>query len=397
MLLVLFFAGAGLRGAFLWLAVAVSEFSGILAMLLLPLASVSMLLSMVLMLRVAGRTFPDLTADLTAAPNVRFRTDLTLAAQMLIPFLALYAAQGMLKADLRLFFLNASADEWMNQGFNADFSRVEFASDTVLIVIVIAALVIRKVIAGFNLGKKHISITSFAGYLEALWLVTLASFFTYSIATLRDWLLSRRITQAFLDGVDAWLTNVVVDTAAFYGAITDITGWFGSIGALIVVPVSWIAVGATVYGASIPDAKPLLTSEQATKRLQRIPSPIKRGVAQITEPVITPIANTMKAISRIAAAGIIPMVLLCVLFALASQVRVLVTQGLRLLIGPHEGNFWYVVSPYIDLAATAVYTVLMVALLASIVNVVIATTRRAQEQLAQLQQQRADREAAEQI
>lgn len=375
-LLALFFAGAALRGGFLWLAVWVSEFSGLLAMLLLPFASLSMLVAMVLMLRVAGRSFPALRENLELSRGMRIRRNLTLAVQMLIPFLALYAAQGMIKADLRLFFHNATADEWMNEGFNADFGRALFASDTTMIVIVVAALILRKTIAGFGLAEKSPRMAGFAGYLEALWLVTLASFFTWSLDTLREWVATRKVTQSTLDGIDEAIALVFADTQVFTDLLGTFGSWLGSLGGLIIVPVAWIAVGATVYGASLPAAKPLLTSEQATKRLEKIPNPVKRTFAQVTEPVVTPVSNTMKAISRIAVAGVIPMVFLCVLFVLISQVRVLVTEGLRLLLGPHDGNFWFMATPYVDLAATACYTTLMVALLAVTVNQVVLGQRR---------------------
>ena len=88
------------------------------------------------------------------------------------------------------------------------------------------------------------------------------------------------------------------------------------------------------------------------------------------------------------------MVLLCVIFAFTSQLRVWVTQGLRVLIGPQSGAFWVGISPLVDVVAQSVYMTVMVCLLASSVNTIIASQRRlADEESAATQQEPAQSSA----
>lgn len=375
-LFTLFFAGTALRGLFLWLAIEASSFSPLLGMLLLPLAPISLLIALVLMLRRVAPTLPELQETLVGSRQAQVRADLTIAVMVLVPFLAVYASQGMIKEDRRSFLYSATTDEWLNQGFNADFSRVVFGSDAQMIAIVIIALVLRKVIAGFNLGKSSLPVAGFAGYLEALWLVTLASYFAWSIDSVRGWVQSRVVIRqvgATFDGIMATLGPV---GSIIQAVIDQVTGIVSSMGSLVIIPVAWIAVGATIYGSSLPSARPMMTSEQMTQRLQRVPNPVRRVAAQVSEPVVNPFRNTVRAIGRVATAGVIPMVMLCVIFAFTSQLRVWVTQVLRLLIGPQSGAFWVGVSPFIDVLAQSVYMTVMVCLLASSVNTIIASQRR---------------------
>lgn len=380
-LLLLFFLGKAASGALLWVAIAGSKLSPLLGMLLLPGASIAMLIAIVLMLRVVVPSLPALRGSLhTEARGERIRSDLRLAVHVLIPFLAVYASQGMMKEDLRTYVHSGTADEWLNQGFAADFSRVSFGTEAQILSLVVVALVLRKVIAGFDLSSRHPGIAGIAGYLEALWLVTLAAYFTSSLGDLRAWVMSRAAIDWVQQGL-GFLVELFGPVGAFFDFLaSQVMSVVSAMGALVVVPVSWIAVGATIYGASLPAAKPLLTSEEMTRRIKRIPNPVRRAVSQVTEPVVGPVANTLKAIGRIAVAGAVPMVLLCVLFAGTSQLRVLTVDLLRALIGPQAPSFWIAFTPHIDLVAQAVYITVMVGLLAASVNSVVASQRRLKDQ-----------------
>ncbi|MDN5964228.1 MAG: hypothetical protein L0H81_06750 [Actinomyces sp.] len=370
-------AGAAGRGAMLWLSVWVSNWSALLAMLLLPFASISVVLALAVMLGASAPSLPALHDSLGEQGDApRIREDLVIAVQVLVPFLAVYASQGFIRADLSAFLFNATTDEWLNQGFAGDFAqRVDFASDAQALVLVLAALVLRKTIAGFDLARKNIGIAGFAGYLEALWLVTLASFFTSSIDRLVQWVQSRTVIVGLMDALDTVIEVLGPIGIAVRALIEQIGALLSSMGSLVIVPVAWLAVGATIYGSSLPRSTPLVTSEQMTRRIRRIPDPLRRAAAQVTEPVVSPVRNTLTSIGRIAAAGVVPMVFLCLLLAGASQLRVATTAALRGLIGPLEPALWTAVTPWMDVVAQCVYTTVMVALLAAAVSTIISRQR----------------------
>ena len=94
-LLVLFLLGWAGRMGVLWLATIVSDVSPTLAVLLLPFAPGATLLSLVFLLRAMAPTlsaFRDMWEPLPA--RQRLRDDLTVAGQVLIPFLAVYAPRA---------------------------------------------------------------------------------------------------------------------------------------------------------------------------------------------------------------------------------------------------------------------------------------------------------------
>ena len=95
-LLALYLLGAIGRQSVLWLATVASGYNGTIGVLLIPLAPLCVLVSMVMMLRVCGEYLPALPQPEASGWRERLVEDLTLASRVLIPFLAVYAAQGLL-------------------------------------------------------------------------------------------------------------------------------------------------------------------------------------------------------------------------------------------------------------------------------------------------------------
>ena len=207
-------------------------------------------------------------------------------------------------------------------------------------------------------------------------MVTLASALTSRIEDLTAWVTSRRI----IAGVLQWWEGIVAVVRAWGGwatAVFDgVVGFLGSLGSLVVVPVAWLAIGAAVYGHTLK-AKVLKveTHEEVTKRINKMSARTRKVVAHAVEPVTTPVQNALKAIGKIASAGIVPMVLFCVVFAVAHQVQVLVAELVKSLTGPGSGGRQYALEPYALLAERGAYFVLAMALLAAAVNAVVASQR----------------------
>ena len=75
------------------------------------------------MLRAMAPTLPafrDLVEPLS--PRQRWMDDLTVAAQVLIPFLAVYASAGLLRQDVRVFLYDSTLDEWTNTNIQNSFN-----------------------------------------------------------------------------------------------------------------------------------------------------------------------------------------------------------------------------------------------------------------------------------
>lgn len=377
----LFLIGWAARMALLWLAVLVSDVSPTIAVLMLPLAPMATLLSLVLMLRVTAETLPAFQGLFTGkARSERWHDHLVLAAQVLLPFLAIYVSQGLLKSDQTLFLYDATADEWMNTGLtDLDFGRSLYADGPFLIAMIVVAIVLRKAIALLDLGKRSPIWSLAATYLEVLWVVTLAHSLTSELEALGEWVTSRALIAGLVD----WWNGVLALIPALppVKAVLDAVGAaVGSLGNLVIVPVAWLAIGASVYGAELSSRAPIEPHDQVTQRLKRIPTPVRRVVAQSVEPVTTPIRDTLAALGKIAAAGVLPMVLFCIVFVAAAQVKTLVAYGFVALAMPGEPWLVYALSPLRTMVERLLYFVIVLALLGAAVNHLVLRQRDQQAQ-----------------
>lgn len=370
----LFLAGWAARMGFLWLAVVVSAVSPTVAVLLLPLAPLSTLLSLILMLRVVAESLPAF-ADLFRGPAVEhpWRNNLAAAAMVLLPFLALYASQGLLKDDSMLFLWDARADVLMNQSVWAVQARSDYASGPVLIAMIVVALVLRKVLSVLELPKKSVAWSFAATYLEALWLVTLAASMAGIIEDFRGWVATRKVVAPI---VDLWgqFVAAAAQIAIVKHVIDGIGGFIAAAGDMVVIPVAWLAIGAAVYSAKL--AGPEFEGHEAvTKRLAKVPSPIKRAVGQVVEPITTPVKDAAAAVGKIAVAGVVPMVLFCVIFVLTAQLKVGVAWLFREVVGSRHPFELYALQPYSILAQRLVYFVVALTLVAAAVNRIVLGQR----------------------
>lgn len=368
-----FLVGAIGRRAFLWLSVWSAGHNRTLGVLVLPLAPICALLSLVMMLRTTADSLPAF-AELTRPSGRResIRTHLVVATEVLVPFLAVYASQGMLRDDVRQFIYSNTTDEWMNKGFAADWGRSSIGPGWVLAALVVIALVVRKAIAGFELDRRSPAWSALNGYVETLWMITLGAVLTTHITRLKEWVMTRAVVAGIVDAYQ----QVVTWLGDFAAPVTAVIGWLGdllsSMSTLVVLPVAWLAIGAAVYGSKIPEGG-LTAPQRRTQQLQRIPSPVRRLVAQGFEPVTTPVKEVLTSISRVAAAGIIPMVLFCLVFVLANEVSTGIAWLEWHLVGPIDPLLHYAVRPYLELAQQAGYFMVSMALLAAAVNRVVAS------------------------
>lgn len=375
----LFLAGWIGRLGFLWLAIAVMPFSPTLSVLILPLAPMATLLSLVLMVRFTAETLPAFASLFEqTSTRERWRSNLEVAAQVLLPFLALYAAQGLLSADTRLFLVESNTDLYLTRGEAT--KAAEYAQGPFLIGLIVLAIVARKAIGILDLGKKSLGWAFAATFLEVLWIVTLAKALSTQLDAVTDWVTSRAVIAQCLDWwaqVQAWIPKIPV----LREVVAAVSTFLKHAGDLVIVPVAWLALGATVFGTQL-QAKddfgrftPPIKHDAVTRRLKAIPSPVKRYAAQAVEPVTTPVKDTLAALSKIASAGVIPMVIFCLIFAFVSQLKVAVALVFRHFFGAAEPWLRWALSPYSDFLQAGLYFVITMALLGAAVNAVVLGER----------------------
>jgi hypothetical protein len=186
-----------------------------------------------------------------------------------------------------------------------------------------------------------------------------------------DWFKNR---QAAASAQQAY--EQVTDSLGGPGAVIDqvlgfIAGAIGKADAIVLIPMAWLTVGAVVYGRTLSQAKkaePSERSKQWAERAKRVPSPVRRVGREVFGGAISRFNGLAGAVRTFARAGLAPMLLFCLVFVLAKQAEVGTAWVLRELIGPQDPDVMVVIAPYLALIRRAVYTVLMVSLLAAAVD-----------------------------
>ncbi|MEO7446999.1 MAG: hypothetical protein ABI336_01895 [Humibacillus sp.] len=415
-LLVLFLLGAAVRGGVIWLAVEVSDAHPLLAQLILPLAPIGTLAAIIFMLRTlspslrhasfdsADSTTTTTTtrtttatattdADADASPRLRPRSRggrLGLLASMLVPFLTVYSAQGFLEADRRQFINQAAFQEFRASAdfFYADSSgpnRFLIGGKVFLIGVIIVAFTIRRLINRFELAEKHTSVGLFAAYVEIFWIFSLAVFADQLLGKYTEWRDTRALT---VWGLDTW--HHVVDVLGPVGVplrivVDAIAGLVANGTDLVVVPIAWLTVGAVAYGRRDRLAAPSIPVVPATvagrwrrsadavaAHAQRVPAPVRRLGRNATADVRDRFATFADGVRLLLVAGFVPMLLFCVVFMVARGVHWAVGELLRAVRGPVDASTGLAFLPWFGVAQMALYTVMLVGLIAAAVDRIIA-------------------------
>ena len=200
-LLVIYLFGSTVRNGVLWASVEVSAHNPTAAGFMLPLAPMATLTAIILMLRVVSTSLTSASFGGPEGPETTTTPWLGLLASTLIPFLTVYAAQGYLKEDIRLFVNAASYDEIFGSagafyGDSADTGRTIVADGALMVGIVAVALVLRFAINKLDLPSRHTTWGLLAAYVEVLWLFLIARQFTNYQDRIRAWVTDRRFVSS---------------------------------------------------------------------------------------------------------------------------------------------------------------------------------------------------------
>lgn len=364
------------RMGFLWLAVWASGINGTLGALILPLAPLSTLITLILMLRVASETLTAFSHTYRGNTfREHWRHHLLVATEVLLPFLAAYAAQGLVAQDSRLYVHDITYDESGNfLHFNSE--RYNYGEGWYLAAMVIGAILIRKTIALTEAFRRSVVIALIAIYLEAFWMVTLTNAFMWQVKEIGRWLRDRAVVDAViaqLEGFMSWL-----------GPVREflLPGWdwlvktCAGLGPLVVLPLAWLAIGASSYQTDLVTRTDRSSaSRRLGKSFERVPGFWRRVLEETGEPVLVPLRALRGALSRVLIAGPAPVVMFCLSFVAVDQVQVGVAWLLREAVGPRPYGFDLALRPYLDSVSQLVYSVLAMALLAASVNLVVGGRR----------------------
>lgn len=383
-LLVLYLLGMAGREISMYLAVQGSGVSVWLGAVLLPFAPLSLMIAVLLMLDAVG-------PSLWHGPARQDR--LTLLAGALVPFLAVYSAQGYLRADRQRFLNKAMADEFQNDSYLFDPTTFQSRTiadvdPTVMIAVILAVLLLRRVLDWTGATRKNVPARWFAAWLEVAWLTWLASMLLAQLDTIQEWLEQRVFVDWALDAWDGFLTLL----GPLAGVASTLVGWVGALvsdlDALVVLPLAWLTTGAVVYGGTLT-SRTLGTTAMSTRlswsaaqlvrvksRVALLPQPLRGWLHAVGKALFERFTALMGGLRTLAVGGVVPMVLFCLAFLISRYAEVATAELIRWAVGPQATQDVVTFDSYVRIASTSVSLLLQVTLVAAAVDRLLITARR---------------------
>lgn len=373
-LLGIFLIGETLRAGFLWLAALASNVSGTIAYFILPLAPLASLASWIFMLRTPAASLPALHEATS-----RRRYDLTVLVTTMMPFLGLYAAQGLFALDVKSYLIDVVQEQYLDSPL-VGASRIAFVTGWPLAALIVGALALRRLFEVHRWGKRLAVLGLLEAYLEALWMVPLGSQLKQLIDRFIGWLQGRQISR--------WLGDLWQRTLELGAGTGDATTWLGSawswlsamtLSALL-LPLLWLAAATMVAEPDLDDLQQGSAEARGRASLGSRRWPVSPGVAKwlgyLAGPVARAVIRTWGGLRRIVAAGIAPALIFCAVFLVLAPVNTGVAWAVNAAIGPRNSLLGFALEPYISVVVRLVHFVVAMALLAAAVNVLIELGRR---------------------
>lgn len=387
--------GALARELALWGSFELSKVSPVGATLTVALAPLASVVALILALRAV---LPSL-GHVPDSGGVDRSRQLAILASALVPFLAVYAAQGYLREDTRRFVNETYADEYLTTnwflGESADGRTWADSPVPVVVAVVVIALVLRWGLDRFGLAERNLAWGFLAGWVEALWLVTVAKTVSTGWSDVWSWVQGRQGVRWIIEGWE-WVVSVLGPVGAgIQSALTWVLQLLGDFDTLVVVPLAWLAVGAVVYGrelATPPTATDLSAVRQrlvgsiqderveqgwaaareraaaARRRAKRVPGWLRTWVLAPVTSITDRFAALGTGLLRLVRAGLVPMVTLCLVLILARHAGVVVADLLRRIIGPMDPELGGITATGPETVLSLVTTLLMVVLIAAAVD-----------------------------
>jgi hypothetical protein len=396
-LIAIFLAGAVLRQLIIRGAVKVSNVNAELGLLVLLLAPMTTLTALVLMLRVVRPSLPWLGSDRAGKPP----SVLVHLGSVLVPFMTIYYFEDTLREDLNDYayrvwedfanqlFLNLGE----NLGENADVAdqpaiptaveRLPFDLSLSLAAVVLGAIVLRWLLGRWPLVQRHGWLGVPGAYLELVWIAVVTTLALNTVTeVLVGWASRIRAGNAIVGIWEHGVGTASGATSPPEAAADWLLRQVGNVDAVLVIPLSWLAIAVVVIGlrspAHPPSGRTRKVYEQAQQRWLAAPRAIRWAGEQITGDLrerFRPLAHGVRMLIR---AGAVPMLLFCLAFVAARRLADWLWQLERLLIGPQDlGSVWLPLGWPLSTLNEAIGSAVLVCLLAAAVDRVLHHTEPA--------------------
>ncbi|GGD63376.1 hypothetical protein [Microbacterium murale] len=368
--------------------------SATLGFLVLPIAILARLVSLVAMFLVLRDGLRNLqeVAPLPESAADRRRTFLTALLAGILPFFAVYWAQGLLGEDVRAYSSRAlevrssiiAVSTLNGEGpVSADDTVLNLPVNAWTIAIIVLAFAGRWAWSKWS-AKLASWLSPVAVYFEVVWVFFSVMVLGDLLDSIRSWVDSRA-AMAFLESV----REQVLDAVAPLRWLWEGVGWvLAEAGPVLLAPLAWLTIAGVVFGQAIV-AEKLRVENQLISRFREhtkeIPNPLVRRLRDLGDELGNRFRPIGRALLLMWRAGPLLVASYALVYVAVKALESYLAFGITRLIGPHEFIFWSIVTPLVSLIPVLVIEPLRIAVISGAYDATLGRLRRKQQQ-----QERAD-------
>lgn len=362
--------------------------SATLGFLVLPIGILARLVSLVamfLVLRDGLRSLQEI-APLPESAAERRRTFVSALLAGILPFFAVYWAQGLLGEDVRAYSARALevrsgiiATSVLNGGEAAD------SADTVLNL-------------PFNVWTFAIIVIAFAGrwawskwsskiagwmspiavYFEVVWVFFSVIVLGDLFDTIRAWVDRRTIVVS----LEQW-RDQLLEAVAPLRWLWEAVGWvLAEVGPVLLAPLAWLTIGGIVFGQAIVAEKLRVDNRLIAELRQHaavVPNPVRRRLKDLGDELGARFRPIGRAVLLMWRAGPVLVGSYAFLYVAVKALESYLAWGVTRVFGPHEFVWWAVASPLVVVLVSLVVEPLRIAVVAGAYDATLSRLHRKQQ------------------
>ncbi|KJQ56127.1 hypothetical protein [Microbacterium sp. SA39] len=363
----------------------IGAYSATVGFLVLPIGILARLISLVAMFLVLRDGLRNLqeVAPLPESGVERRRTFLSALFAGILPFFAVYWAQGLLREDVNAYSaraLEVRTGIIFTAGVNGEGPVSN--QDTVLnlpfnvwtVAIIVLAFAGRWAWSKWS-AKLSTWLTPVAVYFEVVWVFFSVILLGDLFDTIKAWVDSR-VAMAFLEDVREGILDAVAPLRWLWEGI----GWvLTEAGPVLVAPLAWLTIAGVVFGQAIV-AEKLRLENQLISRFREhatvIPNPVVRRLKDLGEELGARFRPIGRAILLMWRAGPLLVASYALLYVAVKALESYLSFGITRLIGPHEFTTWAIAMPLVSVVPLLLIEPLRITVISGAYDETLARLRR---------------------
>jgi hypothetical protein len=387
-----YLAGVLVHYAITQVAGTIGATSATLGFLVLPLAILARLVSLVAMFLVLRDGLRNLqeVAPLPESAVDRRRTFLAALLTGILPFFAVYWAQGLLGEDVRAYSSRAlDVRRSLSQVAGVNGEPPLSDQDTVLnlplnvwtVAIIVLAFAGRWAWSKWS-SKLASWLSPVAVYFEVVWVFFSVLLLGDIFDAIKAWVDSRA-AMAFLETV----REQVLDAVAPLRWLWDGIGWvLSEAGPVLIAPLAWLTIAGVVFGQAIVAEKLRVESDLVARIREHaavIPNPLVRRLKDLGDELGARFRPIGRAVLLMWRAGPLLVASYALLYVIVKAAESYLAFGVTRWIGPQDYLFWAIATPLVSLVPLLLMEPVRIAVISGAYDATLGRLRRTQRERSQ--------------